>query len=87
MLKKYFLVSYELKELKQKDKMKLLRTLFGYSSKKAGKVYFQKGVVDGKSMRRVGVNTLMVSEKSFSEIKILFRKFDMNLNYVEVFVK
>lgn len=73
-LNHYLLVSYELKKLSQKDKMSLLRQLFGYVSKKKGKEYLQKGLIEEMKGKKIGANVILIPRERLKEIKEVLKK-------------
>ena len=98
----HFLITYQLNELNQNEKMKLLRGLYGYSNKKesagrngGSKVYFQKGLLDEireskdekSSGKRVGINCILVPADKFGKVRAFFGRFKLKLEVVEVFLK
>ena len=65
----YMLISYTLKFLPQKEKVKVLRELQGYSERKKGKGYAHKGLVHKLNAEKLGSNVILVPIKNFAEIQ------------------
>ncbi len=73
--KNHLLVAYTCAGLKTKDKMKLIRELYGYSTKKQGTLYSHKGFVDSIQGIKLGTNVFLVPTTARKEIeKILSGK-------------
>jgi len=73
-LKHYMLVSYTLKFLAQKDKVRVLRELKGYKEKKHGKVYEHQGLLHKLKAEKLSGNVLLVPMNNFTEIQNFFSK-------------
>jgi hypothetical protein len=83
----FILLSYRLNELKQSEKMKLIRGLFGYSNRKEGKIYFSRGILDDVGGKRVGINSVIVPAECFGDVRKFFSEFGTKLDIMVVVVK
>ena len=81
------LILYTLKSLLQKDKVKVLRGLQGYSEKKQGKVYEHKGLVQKFEGEKLGSNVILVPINTFSEFQNFFSENNIKIEVREVWVK
>ncbi|MBS3176763.1 nucleotidyltransferase domain-containing protein [Candidatus Woesearchaeota archaeon] len=78
--KDYFLVSYNLKKISRASKMKLLRTFYGYSTKKEGVTYIQSGLLKEAHGLRIGTNVFIIPitakkkvEETLKTLKVLYQ--------------
>ncbi|MDI6738253.1 MAG: nucleotidyltransferase domain-containing protein [Nanoarchaeota archaeon] len=83
----YALVNYSLESMKQKEKMKFLRALQGYSAKKNKKVYAQEGLLQRISGKRLAKNIVLIPLEEMAKIKALLDKFKVNAEIREVWLK
>jgi predicted nucleotidyltransferase len=79
----YYLFNYSLNNLKRKDKMKFIRSAFGYSIKKGEKEYNQKGIIENLNGQKLSSNVILVPsedsikiKKFFNEHKIIYKIFE-----------
>lgn len=86
-IKHYALINYSLKNLKQKEKMKFLRTLFGYSIKKAKKIYKQEGFIQQINGKKLTKNIILIPLDESARIKDLFEKFKIKIEMREIWQK
>ena len=85
--RQYMLIFYSLKYLPQKDKVKFLRKIQGYSERKKGKEYFHSGLIHKLKAEKLGPNVLLVSINSFMEFRNLFSKNNVKTELKEAWVK
>lgn len=71
--KKFVLIEYDLSKFKQKDKMRILRSLLGYKLKKGKKVYEQKGLVEKLNAEKIS-NSILVEIVNYKDIYNLLKK-------------
>lgn len=71
--KKFVLVEYDLSKFKQKDKMRILRSLFGYKLKKGKKVYEQSGLIKKVNAEKIS-NSILVDSDNYKDIYNLLKK-------------
>lgn len=71
--KNYILLSYDASKLKQKEKMKVIRKLFGYKLKKRKKVYSQKGLLEELNAKKLS-NTILVNIENYKKILDFLRQ-------------
>jgi len=81
------LFTYSLNSLAQKEKMRLLRKLFGYKSSKEGKEYIQEGVVAGIGGKKLSSNSLLIPVEKSREIQKLFTSFSVTPEIREVWLR
>ncbi len=86
-LKHYALLTYSLNELKQGDKMNLIRKLYGYSIKKEKKEYKMKGLLEMVGGLKINANTILLPVNQSNEIRKLFDKFKTPIKFKEVWIK
>lgn len=67
------LITYDLSKLNQKNKMKIIRNLFGYSLKKGRKNYVQQGALKKIGAERIS-NGILVDIGKYKEIVEILRK-------------
>lgn len=60
--KSFLLVEYDLSKLKQKNKMRILRALYGYKIKQNGKIYAQKGLFQEEDIEKISNAAIIPSE-------------------------
>ena len=71
--KNFVLIEYDLSKIKQKDKMAVLRKLYGYKIKKGKKIYKQEGLVSELRAEKL-LNSLLVNINNYKKIIGLFRE-------------
>ncbi|MBS3075272.1 nucleotidyltransferase domain-containing protein [Candidatus Pacearchaeota archaeon] len=83
----YILFSYSLNNLKRKEKMKFIRTVFGYSLIKNKKEYKQKGILESIDGKKLSSNALLIPSKESLKIKKIFSEFKIKYNVFESWVR
>ncbi|MAF36052.1 hypothetical protein CL622_02950 [archaeon] len=83
----YVLFSYKLKKVKQNKKMKLLRTLFGYTNVIGKKKYTQKGLVESVDGAKIGKNAILVPVKAIKEVRQIFISMKVTPQIRDVWVR
>jgi len=86
-LKNYALVSFSLNTLKQNDKMKVIRTLYGYTIKNNKKNYIITGIVNKINGIKLNSNTILVPANNTKYVRDIFNKFKLEVKYKEVWMK
>lgn len=86
-IKHHALFSYSLSKLPQRRKMKLLRTVFGYSVKKKTKLYKQTGMLEEIGGEKLGPNSILVPLEKSREMQKLFNSFKVTPKIHEVWIK
>lgn len=71
--RKFVLIEYDLSKFKQKDKMRILRSLLGYKLKKGKKVYEQKGIIKKVNAEKIS-NSILVEIVNYKDIYNLLKK-------------
>ncbi len=84
-LNRYYLLSFDLKNLKPKTKVKFIRQLYGYSSKKEKKVYHHSGILPEKGIR-INQNTLLISTDHYKSFLTLFQQFKVKYQIRETWM-
>lgn len=79
---------YSLTNLDKNNKMKFIRKLFGYETKKNNKVYKHKGILDHMEGKKISQNLILVPveeslnlQKSFNSFKISFKIKEVWINF------
>ena len=67
------LVSYDLSGLKQKNKMKVIRNLYGYTIKKGKKEYVQAGLLSKLKAEKMS-NAVLIGLENYKEVLELLRE-------------
>lgn len=83
----YILFSYSLNNLKRKEKMKFIRTLFGYSLIKNKKEYKQKGILESIGGKKLSSNAILIPSQESLKIKKIFSEFKIKYNLFESWVR
>jgi len=67
------LIKYDISKLNQKNKMRIIRKLFGYSLKKEKKKYIQQGILQRLEAEKIS-NGILVDIGKYKEIADILRK-------------
>ncbi|MBL7160116.1 MAG: nucleotidyltransferase domain-containing protein [Candidatus Aenigmarchaeota archaeon] len=86
-LNHYALFTYSLIKLKQKNKMKILRKLFGYKLKKGRREYKQTGFIEDIGGKKVGKNSLLVPVEESKKLRDLLNSFKITPEIREVWMR
>lgn len=86
-LRHCMLILYTIKHLPQKEKVKVLRELQGYSERKNKKLYEHKGLVQRLEAEKLGSNVVLVLIDKFTEFQNFFSKNNIKIEVKEVWVK
>jgi len=86
-LKHYSLVYYSLNELKRKNKMKFIRTVFGYKIKKNRKEYKQRGLLESLNGLKVASNVILFPSEETTKIKRVFNENKIRYRIIETWVR
>ena len=65
--KNNIIIIYDMKRLKQKDKMQVVRKLFGYNIKKGKKIYKQKGFLEEFKAEKLS-NAILIDREHYKAI-------------------
>jgi len=71
--KQSVLIEYDISKAKQKDKMRILRKLYGYNLKKGKKVYTQEGLMSKLKAEKLN-NSLIVNLENYKPIVALLKE-------------
>lgn len=83
----YILFSYSLNNLKRKEKMKFIRTMFGYSLVKNKKEYKQKGILDEINGKKLSSNAVLIPSQESLKIKKIFSEFKIKYNLFDTWIR
>jgi len=83
----YILFSYSLNNLKRKEKMRFIRTLFGYRIIKNKKEYKQNGVLEVIGGKKLSSNVVLVPSQEALKIKRMFSEFKIRYNLFDSWVR
>ncbi len=78
------LATFSLNKIKQKDKMKLIRELYGYRLTKNGKIYYQKGFVEKYSGVKISSNAILIPVEKTKELREILSKFKITPQIREI---
>ncbi len=84
-LNQYYLLSFDLKNLLPRNKVKFIRKLYGYESKKEHKVYYHTGILPENGVR-INQNTLLISKDQHNLFLNLFKQFKIKHQIREVWM-
>jgi len=85
-LKHFLLVSYELKNLTQKEKMSLIRKLHGYISKKESVEYTKTGLVKEIAGEKMGSNIILIPRLEWDKIKKILSLYKTKYTIKDIWV-
>lgn len=86
-LEHFSLINYSLESMKQKEKMKLLRLLFGYSTTKGKKIYRQEGLTHEFNGIKLSKNALLIPMGEIVKVKKIFDEFGARVQVREVWLR
>ncbi|OGJ17869.1 hypothetical protein A3K73_04350 [Candidatus Pacearchaeota archaeon RBG_13_36_9] len=86
-IQRYHLFYYSLINLNRKDKMKFIRSAFGYSLNKNKKEYKQKGFIEEIKGVKLASNVVLVPSAESISLKNLFKKFKINYKISEAWIR
>lgn len=81
------LITFSLTKLRQPEKMKLIRDLYGYESKKKGKKYKKSGLIDAYGGLKASSNSILIPIEKMHEFRKLFTKFRITPEIREIWLK
>ena len=81
--RKKIIIQYEINKLKQKNKMKIIRELFGYKIKKNKKIYEKEGLI--KRLKAEKINSGILTDKEgYKEVIEILKKKKVPYKIIEV---
>ncbi|MDP2925075.1 MAG: nucleotidyltransferase domain-containing protein [Nanoarchaeota archaeon] len=86
-IKHYYLFNYSLSNLKRKDKMKFIRTLFGYNINKNNKDYLQKGIIEQYNGMKLASNVVLIPSGEIKNIKKLFNEYKIKYKIFDTWIR
>ncbi|MEK6843891.1 MAG: nucleotidyltransferase domain-containing protein [Nanoarchaeota archaeon] len=81
--KEKMLISYDISKLKQKDKMKVIRELFGYQIKRENKVYKQIGLIEELKADKLS-NVIISDRASYKKVTDFLRNKKVNYKIIKI---
>lgn len=81
------LFTFPLADLKQAEKMRLIRELYGYELEKSNKTYRKEGLVEKCGGDKLSENPIIVPVEKVKEFRKLFSTFGVTPNVREVWVR
>lgn len=84
-LNHHYLLSFDLKNLLPKNKVKFIRMLYGYESRKEHKVYRRTGILQDKGIK-INQNTLLISIEQYKVFLGLFKQFKIKHQVREIWM-
>lgn len=86
-LKQNIIFSFKISSLEPKDKVKVIRLLYGYKSKKKQKEYKHKGILEEVSGFKLNPSIVVVPIKSYQKIYDFFRKNKVKIKVREIWME
>jgi len=86
-VKHYHLFYYSLINLSRKEKMRFIRSTFGYSLKKNKKEYKQKGFIEEVRGIKLASNVILVPSTDSLRLKNMFKKFKISYKISEAWIR
>ena len=84
--KHYVLIKYSLAKLSRKDKMKIIRKLFGYETKKGSKVYKQKGLLEDFNGKKLSENLIAIPVENSLQSQEILNSFKITPRIIESWI-
>lgn len=81
-----YLFSVILKDLKPKVKVKVIRQLYGYQTKKEKKIYLHSGLVQKEKAVKLNPSTILVPAEAYKEFYLFLKKFKIKYQVHEVWM-
>ena len=81
------LMTYSLQQKSQPEKMAFLRHLYGYNSKKEGKQYDKKGLLEEMNGIKVEANVLLIPREGWNSLQKLCQKYKVKYTLREIWSK
>ncbi len=72
------IITFSLSKLRQKDKMKLIRRLYGYQLKKGGKKYKIQGILEGCGGTKLPSNSILVPAEKAKDMMDMLSQFKLS---------
>jgi predicted nucleotidyltransferase len=82
----YALIKYSLAKLSRKDKMKVIRKLFGYETKKGSKVYKQKGLLEDLNGKKLSKNLIAIPMENSLQFQEILNSFKITPRIIESWI-
>jgi hypothetical protein len=85
-LRHWTMVSFETKRLKSKNKVRIIRNLYGYQTRKKTKIYAHDGIVKQLNGQKLGENLILIPIENHQKIQDFFRKEKIEVKTRECFM-
>lgn len=85
-LERHFVFSFTLARLKYKNRVSVVRKLYGYSVKKGGKTYSQAGILERLGGEKINPSVVIVPSESYKALYDFFRKVRATFTLREVWL-
>ncbi len=83
-LNRYFIFSFNLSNLKSKNRVSVIRKIYGYSLKKGRKTYKQTGFLDETGGEKLNPSVIIIPAESYKKVFDFFRKSRVSFRVREV---
>ncbi len=83
-LKHYFIFSFSLSKLKFKNRVSVIRKIYGYSTKKGRKLYKHGGILNDTGGEKINPSVIMVPAEGYKKLFDFFRKNRVSFRIREV---
>ena len=80
------LIEYDISKIKQKDKMKIIRGLFGYQSKIGKKIYKQKGLLSDNNAEKLS-QVIIVPLENYKKIYNFLKDNKVSIKLRQIWLK
>jgi len=81
------IISFSLNKLKQQDKMKFIRELYGYKLKKGNKKYLRKGLIEEYNGLKISINSIIIPIEKIKKLRKFFSKYKLSPEIREVWMR
>lgn len=86
-LKRYFIFSFTLAKLKYKNRVNVVRKLYGYSTRKGKKLYAQAGILKKLGGEKLNPSVVLVPAESYKTLYEFFRSYGANFRVREAWME
>lgn len=83
-LKHNFILSFSLANLKHKNRVAVVRKIYGYSARKGKKIYKKTGILDEIKGEKINPSVVMAPEEGYKKLFDFFRKNRVSFRIREV---
>ncbi len=86
-LRHYALLYFKLEKLPRKEKMKIIRELYGYKNIKNKKTYYHKGFIEQTGCIKIGPNNILAPLIEITNIKKIFSDYRITPKIIEIWMR